>query len=422
MNVKSLIIFSFFALSLVIPLIGAIIPSEEAIQAASGYLRQNEEASIVNRPFLVDGRQYFVVYFHPQTNAEAKNLIVVIDAETGLLVESQAVLAKVYAFDSKQAFIQNFVSEKKLSFQEVKSDLESGKTSRDQAETSLDQVETSLSRVNEDITNIQNAFSQFTLVVERLSEEIDSGLDSQDLFEKDYSNTALEALVIRYNSTLKALVTTTKAGEDYQKAVINKSNELTQKGVEQNSFKPGLQTAFSVGLDKFASRTSLENALGEFQSVNSAQTQRSINDSIQSYLYRKQKVDSDNSVESVKQSVQDIINRKAEVVDCTSITELEKTWQATLASQQANKFSQVIANVTLVGSELNKVKKALDKCNAQNSPTTPQGTNSDNTNIFIGVVLLIIVGYFVWKFTAKKPEGNDGTTQTATGKGNLFGN
>ncbi|MDP3741843.1 MAG: hypothetical protein Q8R15_00850 [Candidatus Micrarchaeota archaeon] len=419
MNVKSLIIFSFFALSLVIPLIGALIPSEEAIQAASVYLRQSEEASIVNRPFLVDGRQYFVVYFHPQTNAEAKNLIVVVDAETGLLVESQDVLTKVYSFDLKQAFIQGFVTEKELSLQEVNSALQSGKTARDQAETSLEDVETSLSRVDENILTVQNSFSQFTLSVERLGDEIDSGLDTQEMFESDYSNTALEAFVIRYNSTFKALVAMVKTGEDYQKAVINTSNGLTQKGVEQSLFRPGLQTAFNVGLDQFASITSLENAFDEFQGVKSPQAQRSVNDSVQSYLYRKQKIDSDNAVESVKASVQDILNRKAEVLDCTTVTELEKTWQATLAAQQGNKFVQVVGNVTLVQSELNKVKKALDKCNTQNNPA-PQNTNSDNTNIFIGVILLMIVGYFVWKFTQKKPpEG--GSEQSATPKGNLFG-
>lgn len=421
MNVKTLTIFSFFAVLLALPLLGAIIPSEGAIDSASGYLRQGEEASIVNRPYLVDGRQYFVVYFHPQTNAEVKNLVVVIDAETGLLVEDQNILRKVYSFDAKQSFIQGFVTEKTLSLQEMNANLESGKQSREEAERSLDEVDRNLARIEENIVLVQTAFSQFTLEVERFGEEINSGLDTQDLFQREYSNTALDALVIRYNSTLKSLVETVKVGEDYQRAVINKSNELTQKGVEENLFKPGLQTAFNMGLDQFASRTSLEGAFTEFQSVNSPQTQRRVNDSIQSYLYRKNKVDSDNAVENVRASVEDIINRKSQVVECTSVNELEKTWQAALASQSANRFSQVLGNVTLVQSELNKVKTALDRCNAQNNPT-PQNTNSDNTNLFIGVILLLIVLYFVWKFTAKKPEGGDGGTQpTSQGKGNLFG-
>ncbi len=421
MNVKTLTIFSFFAVFLVLPLVTAIIPSEGAIDAASTYLRQGEEASIVNRPYLVDGRQYFVVYFHPQTNVEVKNLVVVIDAETGLLVEDQNVLRKVYSFDEKQTFIQDFVTEKTLSLQEMNANLESGKQSRESAETSLDDVDRNLARAgDENIVLVQTAFSQFTLEVERFNEEIDSGLDTQDLFEREYSNTALDALVIRYNATLKSLVTTVKVGEDYQRAVINKSNELTQKGVEENSFKPGLQTAFDVGLDRFPSRISLEGAFAEFQGINSVQTQRRVNDSIQSYLYRKNKVDSDNAIESVRASVEDIINRKSQVVECTSVTELEKVWQAALSSQSGNKFPQVLGNVTLVQSELNKVKTNLDRCNAQNNPT-PQNTSSDNTNIFIGVILLMIVGYFVWKFTQKKPESGDGTVQTPSGKGNLFG-
>jgi len=419
-GLKPIAILSFFALFLVVPLLGAIIPSEGAIDAASTYLRQGEEASIVNRPYLVDGRQYFIVYFHPQTNSQVKNLVVVIDAETGFLVEDQNVLRKVYSFDAKQNFIQDFVTEKRVSFQELNSYLESGKQSREQAETTLDEVDRNLARIDENMVIVQNSFSQFTLEIERFGEEIDSGLDTQDLFEREYSNTALDALVIRYNATLKALVTTVKVGEDYQRAVINKSNELTQKGVDENLFKPGLQAAFDIGLDKFASRTSLESAFAEFQIVNSVQAQRRVNDSIQSYLYRKNKVDSDNAIESVKASVENVLNRKVEIAECTAINELEKVWQATLAAQASNKFIQVVGNVTLVESELDKVNKALDKCNSQNNPA-PQNTNSDNTNIFIAVILLMIIGYFVWKFTQKKPDGNEGVTQSADGKGNLFG-
>ncbi|MFH1247240.1 MAG: hypothetical protein V1644_02555, partial [Candidatus Micrarchaeota archaeon] len=287
---------------------------------------------------------------------------------------------------------------------------------------SLQQVETNLADIDENVINAQTTFSQYTLSIERLSDEIDSGTDTQDLFEREYTNVALNAFVIRYNSTLNALATTVKAGETYQRSVINKSNELTQKAVDQNLFKQGLQTAFNIGLDRFSSRTSLETAIQEFQGVNSQQMERTINDSIQSYLYRKNKVDADNAVETVKASAEDLINRKAEVTDCTSITQLEKTWQATLKAQSENKFLQVINNVTLVEHELDKVKTELDKCNTQennNNASTAQNSEKDNTNIFIAVVLMLIIGYFVWKFT-RKPPTQEESTQQNTGKGNLF--
>ncbi len=412
MNVKILVVLSLFALLLPV---NALIPSEGAIDAASVYLRQGEQASIVNRPFQVDGKQYFVVYFHPQTSQETKNLVVVIDAETGLLIEDEKILKKVYLFDSKLSFLQKFVSENKISFQDLKTAVESGKNKREQADNSLQNVETSLAKFDENIAQVQNSFSQFSLSMERLDEEIVDGSEMQDLFERDYSNTAFEGLITRYNSTFKTLLTTLKAGEDYQKIVINKSNELTQKGIDQNSFKPGLQTAFDIGLDRFSSRTSLENAVEEFSFLASQQLERQVNDSVQSYLYRKNSVDSDNAVEKIKPSVEDILRKIGEVQECTSTTFLEKTWQNTLKAQSANEFTFVKGNVTLVENELDKVKTALEKCSGQQA--TPQNQR-DNTDIFIGVVLLLLVGYLVWRFMGKKKETQ---IETPSAKGSLFG-
>ncbi len=420
MKIENLGTFALIVL-LLVSSVSALVPSESAIEAAHTYLHQGEEASIVNRPYLVDGRSYFVVYFHPQTNPSAKNLIIVVDADTGQLVEDETILNKVYSFDYKSSFLQTFITDKKLSFQEIKSAVESGVTSREQASDALDKVESDLSNVDENIANIQSGFSQYTLLVERLKDEVDTGVEAQNFFESEYSNQALEAFVIRYNTTLKALVSTVKAGEDYQKAIINKSNQLTQKGVDQNKFKPGLQTAFSIGMDKFSSRTSLENAFQEFSQITATQTNRQVNDSIQSYLYRKDKIDTDNQVEGVRPNVEEILTQKTTVQECIPVTNLEKMWQNTLAAQSANRFSQVQANVTLLQTELNKIKRELDKCNAQ---VTPAPKQSDNTNLFIGVILLLIVGYFAWKFYSKKKQGeNDGevTQMQEPQKRNLFG-
>lgn len=410
------------AVLLIAPLVAALVPSEEAVLAASAYLRQGEEASIVSQPYLVDARLYFVVYFHPQTNPKGKNLVVVVDAETGALVEDQRVLSKVYLFDSKATFLQNFVSENKLSFTELKTSFENGKNAREQGEASLDEVENNLARVDESITGVKTSFAEFINSAEALNGEIDGGLDADDLFNREYSNTALEGLILRYNSTLKTLATMVKNGETYQRVVVNTSNQLTQKGViDQNSFKPGLQAAYDVGLDEFPSFASLQGAGQEFNGINSPQVQAQVNDSVQSYLFRKEKVDSNNAVEEVRPSVESILQRKVEVVECTPVANLEKAWQAALQSQTNNKFVQVHGNVTLVQSELDKVSRELSKCSASNNNNNGESQQKDNSNLYIAVVLLLIVGYFVWKFMQKKPPEGSAEQSTALSKGNLFG-
>jgi hypothetical protein len=147
-----------------------------------------------------------------------------------------------------------------------------------------------------------------------------------------------------------------------------------------------------------------------------------VNDSVQSYLFRKEKVDSDNVVEDVQPSVENILQRKAEVVECTPVADLEKAWQATLQAQGANRFAQVQGNVTLVQSELDNVSRELGKCSASNNNNNGESQQKDNnSNLYIGVVLLLIVGYFVWKFTQKKPPEGSAEQSTAVSKGNLFG-
>ncbi len=399
MNKK--VVHALFCFLLLVSLVHAVIPSERAIETASQYLRQGEQASIVSRPYLVEGKQYFVVYFHPQTNPTARNLVIVIDAEDGRLIQDAGILAKVYAFDNKLSFFQEFVNEKKLSFTEIKTSVESGANAREAAQQNLDQVDATLSRVDENIAPVQTAHSQFTLLVERLAEEVDTGTETQDLFDSEYSNQALDALITRYNATLNALTAMVKSGEDYQKAVINRSNYLTQKGVDQNKFKPGLQEAFTIGIEHFPNSASLESAAAEFSSVNSQQNARQVNDSIQSYLYRKGKVDSDNAVASARPSVEEILQRKTEVVECTPIANLEKHWQNTLLAQGADKFNEAIANVTLVENEIGKITRELDRCN-ENSQLPAQ--RRDDTNIFIGIVLLLLVGYLAWRYFGKKKE------------------
>ncbi len=391
----------------------SLVPSERAIEASSAYLRQGEQASIVSRPYLIDAREFYAVYFHPQTDPSGKNLVVVIDAETGELVVDEEVLEKVYNFDSKLSYLQAFIQDKKLSFQDINAAVQGGRTARDQAQNSLNQVEDNLLSVDENIALVQTAFSLFTLSIERLSDEVQSGIDMQELFETEYSTESLEALIDRYNSTFSTLRDEVKAGEDYQTAVINKSNELSRKGVDQNLYRPGLQSAFEIGLERFSPSVSLQSALAEFNAINSPQTSLAINDSIRSYLYRKNKVESDAAVENVRPSVDEIIRRKTEVQECTSVNLLEKLWRDAQSAQGRNEFLHVIGNVTLVQNELQRIRGELDTC-AGAAPQQEQP--KDNLNLYIGVAFLLLIAYFAWKFYSKKKEQPPEITE----KRNLF--
>ncbi len=419
MNVKTFVVISLFTLLLVTS-VNAVIPSEQAISSTSLYLRQGEQASIINRPYIVEQQPYFVVYFHPQTDPKGKNLIIVIKAESGELVTDRGILQKVYEFDSKLAFLQDFVREKTLSFQEVKSAIESGKTLREGAETHLDNVETELADLDENIATVQTVYSLLILNVERLNDEIESGTEMQELFETEYSSQALEALINRYNSTLKTLVETVKSGADYQNAVINKSNELTQKRIDQNLFKPDLQAAYDVGLDKFSSLTSLKSALNEFSTIASEQTFLQINDSIDSYLYRKEKVESDSAIENVRPSVEELQGRKSEIEECTSITVLERRWRDALNAQEKNNFAQVNGNVTLVQSELSKISGELDACSGAVTTQTNR-EESNKYDLYLAAVFVLLIAYFAWKFYSKQKNKIEEEPNELQGKGNLFG-
>ncbi len=419
---KVLVKTALFAFLVLVVQIHAIIPSQQALDLTHAYIRDGEEATIIQRPYLVDGKNYYVIYFHPASDPTIRNTVAVVDADNGVLVEDETTLVKVYSFDSKLTFLNEFLSENKLSFAELKRALDSGESSRQQAQTSLEQVDSNLAKIDETITAIQVAHSQFTVQIEKLKEEVDYGVETQDLFDQEYSSQTLNTIVTRYNTTFKTLFTTVKNGEDYQKAIINKSNELTQKGIDQNQFKPGLQTAFLIGLDKLPTSSALQNALNNFGIINSQQTQNRINDSIRSYLYRKQKTDSDEAVNGIKATTEEIIRRKSELVECIAVTpevgKLEKNWQDVLSAQQANQFSAVIANVTLTQTQLSKVKREIDKCNTTVAPTQPQ--KSDNTNLYIGLVLILIVGYFALKMLSKKKPDEPTAMQEPT-KQNLFG-
>lgn len=422
MNNKSLALLAFFTIALLLPFVNAVVPSERAVEVASAYLRTGEQASIVNRPFVVDNRQYFVVYFHPQTNQETRNLIVVVDAETGELVLDEKVLGKVYSFDAKLNFLQNFASEKKLSFAEIKTAIDNGASLRQQAQVTLDQVETNLDSLDENLATVQSLFSQFQLQVDRLQEQVDSGVEAQANFERDYSSQTFAVFVTHFNSSLKTLVTGVKAGEDYQKAVINKSNQLTQKGIEQNKFKPGLQSAFDVGLTTFPASAALESAFQSFLQIDSLQIQRQVNDSIQSYLYRKSKIDSDATVVEIQSDVEQILQNKATVQECTSTSNLEKQWQAVLLSQERNYFGAVNGNATLVRSELTKIKAAVERCNSVTP--APDATKKENYDWAIAVILLALVAFIAWKYFGKKKTGESeeaAEPMAQEPKRNLFG-
>ncbi|MBI4406723.1 hypothetical protein HY571_02310 [Candidatus Micrarchaeota archaeon] len=401
------------ALMLLFVQVSALVPSELAIEAASFYLRQGEQASIVSRPYLIDAREFYAVYFHPQTDPTGKNLVIVIDAETGELVVDEEILEKVYSFDSKLSFLQAFVRDKKLSFQDVNSAVQGGRTARDQAQNSLDQVENNLLSVDENIAPVQTAFSLFTLSVERLSDEVQSGVDMQELFETEYSAQSLEALIDRYNSTFSTLRDTVKAGENYQAAVINRSNDLTRRGVDQNLYRSGLQSAFEIGLERFSSSVSLQSAFAEFNAIDSPQTALAINDSIASYLYRKNKVESDAAVQNIRPSVEEIIRRKTEVQECTSVNLLEKLWRDAQGAQGRNEFSHVVGNVTLVQNELERIRSELDTCAGDSSQ---QEQPKDNLSLYIGAAFLLLVGFFAWRFYSKKKAQPSEQGE----KGNLF--
>ena len=419
MNVKFYsAFFAFLLFTLLAVNVAALVPSESALQATQPYLRPGEEASVASRPYLVDGTSYWLVYFHPQANPQGKNIIIAVDAETGQPVTELEVLRKVYTFDYKLSFLQKFLSDNRLSFAEMRSTFESGSTKREQAATTLDALEDSLSREGKDITSVQNAFSIFTVSAERFHDSVTNGIDTSDLFEREYSSLSFDALVTSYRDTYSALVSFVRNGNDYQKAVVNKSNELTRQGVDPNKFRPQLQSAYDVGLE-FPLLPTLEAAVADFFRINSTETQRAVNDSIQSYLYRKSKTDADSAVEAVRPRVEQVLQQKAAVNDCTSTTQLEKNWQAALAAQQRNNFQQVMGNATAVARELERVRKAVDACNAQTQPPVEQ--KQDNTTLYVAAVIVIALAYLGYTYYKKKKQAEeDEGDEKSKGKGKLF--
>lgn len=405
------LILTLITAFILISLVHAAIPSEQAADVASTYARKGELTQPASSLVGIDLKTYWLVYYVPENNPSGKNAIAVIDSDDGVLVFDEKILFKAYAFDLRRSKVEDFFTKNdNLKLDRIRDAVDFSSKSQDQAEETITDLADKLQDKNVNFATVQNSLAGLRSSTELLGSKVDMATEQQKLFYTgDYSYKGLNGFISSYTSLFDAYDKFLESSQNYQKSVINKSKELTDKGIAASDFDASLKSAYKVGLENFLTKSALSGAKSQFVLISDKESDKQVNDSVKSFLYRKASVDSKKTFDEMSLVVTPILDSKKEVEQCVSVKKLQTAYDSAKVALDKGVFDDVFKYSSEAKLDASSVQGKFDKCVADRQKANEKANSTvakkeDNTMLYVGVIAAVVILYLISQFMKKKKE------------------
>jgi len=264
------------------------------------------------------------------------------------------------------------------------------------------------------------SFSRVDAALSRLSDQVlaaggaardGSALEAQ--FASDYSSSSFNAMFRQYNVSLRLLESLFAAHDAYQSELSDFSFKLYKANVsaaDASSINQNLDVLREDGLSDLRNKFVSQKPRLEFSRL-LASSDRWVNDSIESTLYRKTRREALDAVGGLSASVESLLKNEAAVAACgvssDSLAKLRKDWNDAryfLSKENALGFSRALEKAEAVKAELAEVQRAYALCGSSVSTLKPYVEKAPDYSPLFAAFVIIFLAVAAFAYYRKKQE------------------
>jgi hypothetical protein len=389
--------------------------SSSAAQEKAGTILGSDASSAnsLSQPLEVGSDSYWVFFFSIYSPTR---MLVAVSDSTGEIVTDRDRLYRVGSAVYSYAVIEEFLKARGWGFDAVEPVLSSASgiisdDGRRLADFSS-QTQGLYPALSPSFSKLDSALSKLsdqTLAAESTARD---GSSLEATFASDYSASSLAAVFRQYNASLRSLETLFSAFDAYQKEISDFSFMLYKANVtasDASSINKNLDVLSDVGLSDLRNKFVSQKPRQEFARLLAA-SDRWVNDSIESALYRKNRREALDAVSELTPQMESLSANEADLVACgvsqNSLSKARKDWNDAryfLSKETAAGFARALEKADAVKAQLADIQRAYALCGST-ATARPAAKPSADYSPALAFVLIIILAVGAYAYYKKKQE------------------
>ncbi|HII38777.1 TPA: hypothetical protein HA318_02135, partial [Candidatus Micrarchaeota archaeon] len=361
------------------------VSSETALSTAQPYLKKGEAASITGK-YSVKDNAYWMVYFHPENYPSTKNLVVVVEAQSGGLVSERELLRQLHSLDFRASELSSFASSNSVSFARLRLLADNFRNKLDSLDNSANpaSIHAISSAVERNFTELDferaiTALDGARDYWDSLDDSIASGVDAElNYAQSDVNQKTQNSLVLAFNASFKRISVFLQKVDAYEDELLELSQAAAAahgQAASQIILQLNLLTfadSGSTGQDRYSELVRFNESGKRFTQI-FAREATGVNDSVQSFIDRKNFVD--NSTNAVQDYAR--LLPYVEAITSTRSTQYEScdvdtvaiatSWKQVKDPRSADftnsePYARIVQQLAEISPKVDAARKKYDKC------------------------------------------------------------
>ncbi len=390
--------------------------SSSAAQEKAGAVLGDDagDANSLSQPMEVGSDSYWVFFFSIYS---PKRLLVAVSDSSGAVVTDEDKLYRVGNAVYDYAVTQEFLKAHGWGFDAVEPLLSSaaGAVSDNQRKLADFSAQTQglYPKLEPSFSKIDGALSRLSDQALAADSAARDGSTLETQFASDYSSSSLNAVFKQYNASLRSLESLFNAHDAYIKEINDFSFALYKANVsatDASSIQKNLDVLRDDGLTDLRNKFVSQKPQLEFARL-TASSDKWVNDSIESTLYRINRQAALDAVSELYASVEALLKNEDNVIACgvssQTIAQLRKDWNDAryfLSKETAAGFVKAIEKAALVKTEFAEIKRTYDYCGTTPTTSTTPKTQSTDYSPLVAAILIIALAIAAYAYYRKKQE------------------
>ncbi len=389
-----------------LPFASAAVSSSEAQTKIALVLgSEAKEVLSLSKPLEVGASRYWVFFYSIYS---PKRVLAAVDDDAGEIVADKDKLKAVGKAVYEYGVVQEYLKKNGWGFDAVEPVISSVVNALNENERKLSDLTASVEQRYPTLSfrSVEANLNSLTEQAFALETLLQDGNSLENIFDTEYTDSALYQLVTQYNNSLSLLNKFSNSYDDYRKTISDVQSQAYKANItdpDYTSINTNLERLRDIAFNQLYEKLKKEKPSIEFNKLLDADRENAwITDGIASFEFKKNYFDATNAFNEQQATVKQILAAESALSQCgITTTKLKQDWNEIeyfMSKGSSNAYAKVVKKMPSITAQVQEIQEKYEAClNPPRSRGTTRGVNYSAAVAALFVIAIAATSYWYWK-------------------------
>ncbi|MFH0922429.1 MAG: hypothetical protein V1811_00040 [Candidatus Micrarchaeota archaeon] len=386
------------------------ISSDEATVKATPYVGEDSSDILqLNKPMQAGADSYWA-FFH--SILSTKKILIAVSDYSGAVVTDRQKLSQVGLGVYQYGVIEEVLKKNNWGFDAFDASLSGASSAVSENSRKLSDLRSGTEvKYSISYNKLDGAMQRLSDKIFEAQDTISNGKSLQQSFELDYSTSAVASLLRHYNTTYNKLFDVLSAYDNYTNAISELKSQVYRSSIpdpDNKNIYSNLEALEDVGLSSLYSLKANDPRVA--LNRKNADAGKWVNDSIESFFYRKMRFEALDAYENLRPNAQALLASEANVKSCGYASDFDRfktSWaEVEYLKSKANAaaYVQMVNKTTAAQALYSTLLQKYQACVNPSIPTTSPYIEPKQDYSWLLVLVVIGAGFIIYNEWKKRQQ------------------